>query len=85
MVALSLGRSIARTALKFVPWELSHAIVWRFASPSSAPAALLDAGLVLVWFLIGANLAAALVDERRRTLYDRLSGTRVVSTHTDEG
>jgi uncharacterized RDD family membrane protein YckC len=39
---------------------------------------LLNIGLVVVWALIAANLASALLDDRRRTLYDRLSGTRVV-------
>lgn len=31
---LGLGRSALRTALKFVPWELSHALIWRFAFAS---------------------------------------------------
>jgi uncharacterized RDD family membrane protein YckC len=74
------GRSILRTALKFLPWELTHAIIWRFANPGSAPEALLDIGLVFVWALIAVNLASALLDDRRRTLYDRLSGTCVVQT-----
>jgi uncharacterized RDD family membrane protein YckC len=77
--AMGLGRSLARTALKLVSWELSHAIVWRFATPGSAPEALLQGGLVVVWALVGANVVAALVDPARRTLYDRLSSTRVVS------
>ena len=76
----SVGRSVLRTALKLLPWELAHAVIWRFAIPGSAPEALLDAGLVLVWVLIGANVVSVVVDARRRTLYDRLSGTRVVSS-----
>lgn len=76
---LSLGRSVLRTALKFVPWELAHAVIWRFATPGSAPELVLDAGLVVVWLLVGANLVAALLDSERRTLYDRFSGTRVVA------
>lgn len=75
---LGLGRSLLRTALKFVPWELTHAIIWRFATPGSAPEGLLDAGLVVVWLLIAANIVTALLDADRRTLYDRLAGTRVV-------
>ena len=76
--SVSVGRSLLRTALKLAPWELSHAIIWRYANPGSAPDSLLTAGLVVVWVLVGANLAAALLDERRRSLYDRLSLTRVV-------
>jgi uncharacterized RDD family membrane protein YckC len=75
---LRLSRSVLRTGLKFLPWELTHAIIWRFANPGSAPEVLLNIGLVVVWALIAANLASALLDDRRRTLYDRLSGTRVV-------
>jgi uncharacterized RDD family membrane protein YckC len=75
---VSIRRSLLRTGLKLAPWELSHAIIWRYANPGSAPEALLTAGLVLVWGLVGANLAAAVLDERRRTIYDRLSRTRVV-------
>ena len=78
--SLAIGRSLLRTGLKLVPWELAHAVIWRFALPGSAPEALLDAGLVLVWVLIGANLISALIGSRRRSLYDRLSGTHVVST-----
>jgi uncharacterized RDD family membrane protein YckC len=76
---VSLPRSFARTILKLLPWELTHAIVWRFAVPGSAPELLLDGGLVLVWILILANVAAALIDAERRTLYDRLSATRVAT------
>jgi uncharacterized RDD family membrane protein YckC len=75
---LSLGRSVLRTALKLVPWELAHAVIWRFAIPDSAPELLLDAGLVVVWGVVAANLLSALLDDRRRTLSDRLSGTRVI-------
>jgi uncharacterized RDD family membrane protein YckC len=76
----SIGRSVLRTTLKLLPWELAHAVIWRFAIPGSASEALLDAGLVLVWILIGANLVSLLVDASRRTLYDRLSCTRVISS-----
>jgi uncharacterized RDD family membrane protein YckC len=75
---LSLGRSIARTGLKFLPWELTHAVIWRFSAPG-VPDAVLTAGLALVWVLVGANLASALIDGGRRTLYDRLTRTRVVA------
>jgi len=75
---LTLGRSVLRTALKFLPWELAHAVIWRLAFPGSAPPGMAEAGLVLVWLLIGANLVAALVDARCRTVYDRLARTRVV-------
>ena len=78
---LTMARSLARSALKFVPWELAHACIWQFAftdDPSSPSYAL---GFTLVWLAVGANVVALLVGPTRRTLYDRLAGTavRVVS------
>lgn len=88
---LGLARSLGRTALKFLPWELAHACIWqvRFAAPESQT--LVSAGFVLVWVLVGANAWSLLADPARRTLYDRVLGTRVVTfaqdpeTVTDRG
>lgn len=75
---LSLGRSAARTALKFVPWELTHALVWRYALAQGDPPGYLDIGLIVVWVLIGANVAAVIGDRQHRALYDMIAGTKVV-------
>lgn len=75
---LSLGRSLARSGLKFVPWELSHAIIWQFSAAGADPPAILNVGLVGVWVLIGLNLLSALLDQRRRARYDRMARTVVV-------
>ncbi len=80
-----MRRSVLRTALKLVPWELSHALIWRYATPGSAPELILDAGLVLVWLLIAANVISALVDSEHRTIYDRLAGTRVTNAPSSRG
>ena len=29
---LSLGRSLLRSGLKFLPWELAHAVIWQFSA-----------------------------------------------------
>lgn len=75
---LSLGQSALRTALKFVPWELTHALIWRFAFAGDHPPPYLDVGLLAVWLIVAGNVASVLVDRRDRSLYDRLSGTAVV-------
>jgi uncharacterized RDD family membrane protein YckC len=75
--AIGIGRSALRTALKFLPWELSHAAIWRFTIPGSVPESVPVGLLAIAWTLVGVNLVAALAGSRR-TLYDRLSGTRVV-------
>ena len=76
---LGLGRSALRTALKFVPWELAHSLIWRYAFAGDHPPAYLDIGLAVVWLLIAGTLAAVLLDRQHRSLYDLLAGTRVVA------
>jgi uncharacterized RDD family membrane protein YckC len=75
---LTFARALARTLLKFVPWELSHTLIWqiRFAQPQEM--ALINMGFVSVWVLIGANLISLWLNKKHQTLYDWLSGTYVV-------
>jgi uncharacterized RDD family membrane protein YckC len=73
---LGLGRSLARTATKFVPWELAHAAVWGIALAGGEPATVHLVLLALVWTLVGANVVG--IGLGRRGLYDVLVGTRVV-------
>jgi uncharacterized RDD family membrane protein YckC len=75
---IGVGRSIARSALKFLPWELAHAMIWQFSAAGPNPPLILDVGLVLVWVLVGLYVVTALLDARRRALYDRIAGTAVV-------
>jgi NAD(P)-dependent dehydrogenase (short-subunit alcohol dehydrogenase family) len=53
---MGVSRSLGRTALKFVAWELAHFLIWqvRFAGASADP--LITAGFVFVWVRSGANL-----------------------------
>ena len=73
---LGLRRSLARTALKFVPWELAHGAVWGFTLAGDAAAPGATVLLILTWVGVGANVAA--IARSRRTLYDLLAGTSVV-------
>lgn len=76
---VSLGRSLARSAFKFAPWELAHVGLWYgpgrplFDAPSGFGLAALTAatGLAALW-------AAGLFAPSGRTVYDRLAGTRAV-------
>lgn len=75
---IGIGRSLARSALKFVPWELAHGVIWQFSVAGSKPPTILTVWLAVVWLLVGLNLVSVLVGARHRALYDRLAGTRVV-------
>jgi len=76
---LSRARALGRTALAFVPWELSHTLIWqiRFA-PAESPA-LVTAGFILVWLLVGVNIVSLVLRPSHQTLYDQLAGTYVVA------
>lgn len=71
-------RSIGRSALKFIPWELAHLCIWQvtFARDSSAPIYVL--GFAIVWLAIAANVVSLLISPTCQTLYDRVAGTMVV-------
>lgn len=75
---LSSGRSLGRTALKFIPWELAHTLIWQVRFASTDGDAWITAGFVLVWVLVGANLVSLLWQGTHQTLYDWLAGTYVI-------
>jgi uncharacterized RDD family membrane protein YckC len=77
---LTVGRALAREAVRFLPWELSHAIIWRLAlSPAknSFPA-WAGVGFALVYLIVFAYLVTLVFGSQHRTLYDRLAGTWVL-------
>ena len=75
---IHFGRALARTALKFVPWELSHTLVWTIIfSPEESPV-WVNYGFILVYGLLGLNLASLAFTKRRQTLYDLLVKTYVI-------
>lgn len=73
-------RSLARSGLKFIPWELAHTLIWQISFTQSESSTLIAAGFVTVYLLLGANLAALVLRKDRRTLYDLLTGTCVIRT-----
>jgi uncharacterized RDD family membrane protein YckC len=76
---LTVGRSLVRTATKFLPWELSHAAVWRFRSAAEHPPVLAYVLLLTAGGLVGLTLVLAFVDPRHRALQDRVASTTVVT------
>lgn len=77
-IRLSPLRSIGRTVLKFIPWELAHACIWQVSFAPDQSSATYTVGFGIVWLIIGANVVSLLASPTRQTLYDRLAGTVVV-------
>ena len=79
---ISFGRSLVRSALKFLPWELAHTFVHRVPAlgpiPGGALAALLASIALASIYLVG------LFGGQRRPVYDLIAGTRVVSRNIPE-
>jgi len=75
---ISFWRSLARTALKFIPWELSHTLIWEIYFSPQANSVWLNYGFVLVYVIIGLNLASLMMTRKHQTMYDFLAKTYVI-------
>lgn len=75
---IGLWRALARSGLKFVPWELSHTLVWTIAFSTIDVPTWVNYGFVLVYGLIGLNLASLALTKRHQALYDLLARTCVI-------
>ncbi len=75
---LSLSRSVVRTAVKFVPWELAHFFIWQISFAGNPESPFYAAGFIGVWALLGTDLAAMFIGGKRQTLHDRAAGAFVV-------
>jgi len=75
---ISVWRSLVRTTLKFIPWEIAHTFVWTIAfSPADTPA-WVNVSIILVYALIGLNLAFLIFTKKHQTIYDLLAKTCVI-------
>jgi uncharacterized RDD family membrane protein YckC len=74
---ISFWRALARTALKFVPWELSHTIIWTIVFSNPEGSVWVNFGFILVYGLISLNLASLVFTRKHQTIYDLLAKTFV--------
>ena len=74
---ISFWRSLERTFLKFIPWELSHTLIWQINFSQQLNSALINYGFILVYVLIGLNIASLLMTKKHQTLYDLFAKTYV--------
>ncbi|TCZ74704.1 RDD family protein [Paenibacillus albiflavus] len=75
---LSLGKSLFRSTLKFIPWELAHFTIWHMAIPSNYPSYVIYTLLALVYGLAFIYLLSPFWSKQRQTLYDRIARTVVI-------
>lgn len=78
---LNFPRALARSVLAFVPWELTHACLWRIPGwplAPAPPAPIIAAGLVLVWVILAVYLASMLLSKKHQALYDTLTNAYVI-------
>jgi uncharacterized RDD family membrane protein YckC len=77
---LTVGRALVREGVRFLPWELSHALIWRAVlSPQrNSPTTLEAVGFAVVYMLVFAYLVSLFVGAQHRTIYDRIAGSRVM-------
>jgi uncharacterized RDD family membrane protein YckC len=78
---LDFGRSLLRSAIKLLPWELAHFTIWHYVFGSAghaSPPAWAAVALAVVYLLVAAFLVTLFVGREHRTIYDRIAGSRVV-------
>lgn len=75
---ISLWRAVIRTVLKFIPWELSHTLVWTIIFAGDESPVWVNYGFILVYGLIGLNLASLALTRKRQAIYDLLTKTYVI-------
>ena len=76
---LPFGRAIVREAVRFLPWEMAHALIWPLALPPHLePLSVTIGGFAVVYLLLIVYLVSLFVGSEHRTVYDRLAGSRVL-------
>jgi uncharacterized RDD family membrane protein YckC len=76
---LPFGRAIVREVVRFLPWEMAHALIWPLAlAPHLEPFPVTIGGFAVVYLLLFVYLVSLFVGSEHRTIYDRLAGSRVM-------
>lgn len=74
---IGLGRSLLRSAIKFIPWELAHFTVWHTVLPSGFTERFLYSLFAVVYGLVLLYLISPLLNKNKQTVYDMIAGTVV--------
>lgn len=71
---LSFFRSLLRTGIKFLPWELSHYLIYRMDANGNLFLYLMIAAIYL---LVIIYIMLSMITKRKQSLYDLIAGTVV--------
>lgn len=75
---LTFGRSLARSALKFAPWEIAHVALWHTPGwPINPQPRALNWACFAFSLLLAGGYVISLFVGARRTPYDVIAGTQV--------
>ncbi len=76
---LTLRRAIVREVVRFLPWEMAHALIWPLAlAPHLEPLPVTIGGFAIVYLLVFVYLVSLFVGSQHRTIYDRIASSRVI-------
>ncbi len=75
---IDMSRSIIRTAIKFLPWEVAHFCIWRLMLPADFSEMTLLIMLSAVNVSILIYFLTPFTNKKRKNVYDWISGTAVV-------
>jgi len=73
---LTRGRSLARSAIKFAPWQMAHTAVFQLLAGNTAVGYGVLA--VVAQVLVVASIVTMAIDARHRSFHDLIAGTQVV-------
>ena len=77
---MSFAQAVLRTAIKLLPWELTHLSLMLPVPMWWDPTPNLRVGIVIAYVLVGVYVLVMLLNRRRQSVHDMIAQTVVVET-----
>jgi uncharacterized RDD family membrane protein YckC len=74
---IGFGKSLLRSAVMLIPFELNHAVMFHLAPRNAPPQAAFFIGIAAIWVVIAIYIAAILLTRRRQSVHDLVASTVV--------
>ena len=74
---VTFWRAFVRTLLKFIPWEISHTLIWDIYFSTDSFPAYINFGFASVYLLIGIFVISIAMTKTKQSIYDFLTKTIV--------